>query len=339
MNKIDNVLNLYLAPDPEDDDPVDIFVTADMVRDLKDLRLGYNGDTSYATCHRGISPFAVSFVDQEEASRRKRARERASRVTFLTSADVMGLESYPDTCPTQYDPMMRLLLAYRKFLKVLSGTRCEHYVEVVAIRRVLAEKRQWFQSMSARAVVELLWAIFVDARLFYGARLSTTGELPKSNLRLTRHWLAQGQLMNSLTCPWRKLIGSSVPPTVSDNDSGLSSLSDIFDEVERKPAAGAATKINTTFNASLAGVTKELLNQHPTVTMAEVMGAVEQPAIRYHDVKLGLGGSCLDMHYFGRCTNAQCTYKHAAQAAPSTTRVRQVVGPVKKAVAAYLAAN
>jgi hypothetical protein len=73
MNKIDNILNLYLANDPDDDDPVDIFMTSDMVTDMKDLRFGFGGDTSYATCHRGVSPFAVSFLNQEEVSKRKRS--------------------------------------------------------------------------------------------------------------------------------------------------------------------------------------------------------------------------------------------------------------------------
>jgi hypothetical protein len=241
-------------------------------------------------------------------------------------------------CPTQYDPLMRLFLAYKKYLKVLVGTKCDHYVEVVAVRRMLAERRKWFQSMPPRAVVEIIWAIFMDARLFFGAKLPHDGSLPKSGLALTRHLLAQGQMMQALTCPWRKLISAAVPHEVSsDSSTGLSSFSDIFGD-DKKPA-GNATKTNGSFNATLEGVTKELLLKHPTVTMAEVMCAID-PVVRYHDVKLGLGGSsCLDMHYFGRCTNAQCTYKHAPQAAPTSSRIRQVVGPVKKAVTAYLAAN
>jgi hypothetical protein len=74
----------------------------------------------------------------------------------------------------------------------------------------------------------------------------------------------------------------------------------------------------------LSGATKDLLTKHPKVTMFEIMGAVE-PSIKYHDIKLGLGGSCLDLHYFGRCNQAHCTYKHDIKAALPAARVRQVV--------------
>jgi hypothetical protein len=139
MAKVDALLHQCLAPNYDADVPVHIFVTQDMVRDLKDLRFGRNSDFSFETCHRGISPFAVVAVSQEAASHRKRAQERARRATLLTPGDVESLESRPGLCPHDYAGMMRLLAAYLWFLTVMSGTQCSHYLEVKEVRRILCK--------------------------------------------------------------------------------------------------------------------------------------------------------------------------------------------------------
>jgi hypothetical protein len=99
MSTVDSLLHQCLAPD-YDEVPVHIFVTQDMVCDLKDLRFGWNQDFSFATCHHGISPFAVVAVSQETASHQKRVQEQVQRATLLTRDKVESLETSPGLCPT-----------------------------------------------------------------------------------------------------------------------------------------------------------------------------------------------------------------------------------------------
>eukprot|EP00978_Attheya_sp_CCMP212_P041061 scaffold230803_cov42-Attheya_sp.AAC.1 len=78
------------------DHPVSIFVSRDLAMDIKELRFGYHGGgKDYESCHRGISPFAVVPVSAEPASARRRAQDRMSGVSHLTSSDAQAMETSP----------------------------------------------------------------------------------------------------------------------------------------------------------------------------------------------------------------------------------------------------
>jgi hypothetical protein len=53
---IKRILVLTLTPDMEFEHPINVFVSQDLVADVKALRYGWNGDLSYLSCHHGISP-------------------------------------------------------------------------------------------------------------------------------------------------------------------------------------------------------------------------------------------------------------------------------------------
>jgi hypothetical protein len=80
---VTEILRKILTPEEHDDNPVSIFVARDMAADLKALNFGFGGDTSYETCHRGISPFAVAAVSQENARYQRRMQERTRRTTHF----------------------------------------------------------------------------------------------------------------------------------------------------------------------------------------------------------------------------------------------------------------
>jgi hypothetical protein len=82
MSKLELVLQQYLSADPYNPDPVLVYVSQELIKDVKDLRFGYNGDLSYASYHRGISPFAVLAVPMETQAKRRKVQERASWATF-----------------------------------------------------------------------------------------------------------------------------------------------------------------------------------------------------------------------------------------------------------------
>ena len=59
MAKVETALQKFLAPAPDDWDPVRIFVLAELSRDMKDIKFGWGNDNTYDTCHRRILPFTV----------------------------------------------------------------------------------------------------------------------------------------------------------------------------------------------------------------------------------------------------------------------------------------
>ena len=69
MTKIEAVLQNYLLLTEEELDPVKIYVSPELVRDVKELRYGYDNDLSYENCHRGISPFCVMAVTVEHQAK------------------------------------------------------------------------------------------------------------------------------------------------------------------------------------------------------------------------------------------------------------------------------
>jgi hypothetical protein len=341
MAKVDTLLHQFMAPDPDSEVPVHVFVSQDMVRDVKDLRFGWNGDLSFETCHRGISPFAVVAVNQENASHRRRAQERARRATHLTPSDVESLETRPGVCPHSYDGLIRLLSAYLRFLFILCGARCNHYLEVVTIRKALCNKMAIYESISPAEVAQIVWSIFMDARNFYGS--ATVDPLPTSNLVMLRMYLETGSIKTSINCPVDRLLGlntgtATVTGTTGSLASAMSSMSGSSAFSAASSAGGSSSKINAHHHADLKRVTADLVRRHPTVKFTEVMSA-PQERLTYPEVKLGGAGSCLDMHYFGRCKNEGCHYKHGVIGAASSAKVAGVLPRLELALAAYSAAN
>ena len=54
-----------------------VYVSTELTCDVKDRRFGYGNETTYDTCHRGITPFAVLQVSMEQQNKRRKIQERA----------------------------------------------------------------------------------------------------------------------------------------------------------------------------------------------------------------------------------------------------------------------
>ena len=163
MYKVAKVLQVALYPTNDEDTPVNIYVSSDMAKDLKELNFGFGNDKAFDTCHRGISPFGMSAVSQEMASFCHWAAERAQHATMLSMEDIASLESGPGPCPTTYDGLLHLLLAYLKLLRTVCGHLCGHYTKVHQIRRVLAMNQGQFENLSPNQVAHILWGVFLDS--------------------------------------------------------------------------------------------------------------------------------------------------------------------------------
>jgi hypothetical protein len=93
-------------------DAVNLNVSDDLAKDVKELNFGYSNDLSYESSHRGISPFAVIGISMVMASRRQQKAERYSRTSNLTLSEVTMADTMPDPCPTNYFGTMSLLRRY-----------------------------------------------------------------------------------------------------------------------------------------------------------------------------------------------------------------------------------
>jgi hypothetical protein len=97
-----------LIPDKDDTfNAVHVLVTKEIAKDFKNLDFGFNGDTSYSTCHCGISPFMVIPVSMAPASQQRRAADWYMRVGgSLTLDEVAGSETTPDATLWNYQELM-----------------------------------------------------------------------------------------------------------------------------------------------------------------------------------------------------------------------------------------
>jgi hypothetical protein len=347
MAKVEAVLQRYFAPDPMDWDPVKIYVSAELTRDLKDLRFGYGNENTYDTCHRGISPFAVLQVSMEQQNKRRKIQERADRATHLSTDDVREMEAEPGSCPSTYFSMLSLLRKYIRLLTVLFGPGCAHLAEVQGVYQILSAKSAVYEKITADLVAETLWHVFIDAREYF----SYTGPgLPDSQLFAFRDCLRSCSLKVTINCPTDLLLGRpspSVAPVVSRTSSAGGGRS-------RASGGSASTMSTLTGSAAVPRGTPEMvggkwMNPTPIPEIVSIMAdfRARKPGVDMYtlmrsqkllmsDVGIGGRGQCMDFMYFGECGRTGCTYSHIAGAVSSGKR-RDVIKKMTKAVAGYLA--
>jgi hypothetical protein len=345
VERVQAVLQVRLKPDQNADHPVYIHVSRDMAQDVKELRFGYGGDKDYASCHRGISPFAVVPVSAEAASMHRRAQDRLSRVSHLTSADAREMETSPGLCPTTYDALLRVLLCYITFLKLLCGGYCAHYLEVVAIRRTLSRKVNEYSSMTPAEVAGILWAIFCDARNFF-SEPAVGDELPESMLLSTRVWLETECLKIPNSAPIGRLLGFAREGPTLSQPAGQSAGGGMRAEslfggggTTQSPTAAASVKgppwVNPSPNAAILLALKPAITKDPKVKIVDLMNA-GQNRIRYRELRVGISGTCLDLAFMGICKSHGCTYSHVPQGAIAAATATKKAAQLKKMVVTFV---
>ena len=344
LPRVEAVLQRALAPPPGDWDPVRIYVSAELVRDMKDLKFGWANENTYDTCHRGISPFAVLQVSMEVQNKRRKIQERADRATYLSTDDVRSMEAEPGACPHGYYGMLNLIRRYIRMLTVLFGPGCVHLLEVQGVYQVLSDKAGVYETMSGELVAETLWQIFIDAREYF----SQTGpELPVSQLFALRDSIRSCTLKETINCPVDRLLGRLSPSValVSQTTSGGGSRGS-------RVSGGGSSLSTLTARASAAGGTVvggKRTNPAPIPEIVTIMSAFREKMpgvdmvtlmrsqkLLMADIGIGGRGQCMDFMYFGECVRSGCTYSHEP-ARVSPGKRRDIVKKMTKAVAGFLA--
>ena len=334
--RVKAVMRELLVPDEDDSfQAIHILVTDEMAKDFKNLEFGYNGDTSYTTCHRGISPFMVIPVSLTVASQRRRAADRYAKVgSNLTLNEVTGAETAPDSTPRNYTELMDLLRSYMFVLQRMFGARCSHFQEARAITRVLGRSRRDFESITARQVATILWHLFTDARRFFSTTIDLSGSLPESNLRVVRGMISTTMIPEMVNVPYDQLLGA---------DAGGCDAGPGGQESFERPRSGGGGEapVGQRLFARVPGSIRSALSgaraRYPQVRISDIMSA-PVPPIKYTAIKGGPTGACLDMLYFGSCNEPDCTYKHPTRRISlDPARAATSANKLKLGYAAYIA--
>ena len=340
--KIEAVLHKFLAPPLGDWDPIRIYVSTELVRDMKDLKFGWGNENTYDSCHRGISPFAVLQVSMEQQTKRRRINERAMRATHLSTEDIRSLEGDPGNCPETYHSMLNLIRRYIRLLAVFFGNGCSHLLEVQAVFQVLSDKVMVYETMGAELVAETLWQIFIDARECFSHHGPA---LPESTLFALRDSIRNCTLKSTINCPVRELLGR--PPLRAVSDAGGSRSGSAGGAGSRGSSSGMSTlttpsgavvngrRINPAPVPEIVSIMTKFREEKPGIDMMTLMRAQK---LVMADVGVGGRGQCLDFVYFGACDRPGCSYAHEP-ARVSPGKRRDLVRKMTKAIADYLAAE
>jgi hypothetical protein len=286
--RVKAVMRELLVPDEDDSfQAIQVLVTDEMSKDFKNLDFGYNGDTSYFTCHRGISPFMVIPVSLAVASQRRRTADIYAKVGGnLTLDEVAGAETVPDSTPRNYTELMDLLRSYIFFLQRMFGAGCSHFQEARAITRVLGRSRREFEGISTRQVATILWHIFTDARRFFSTTIDLSGALPESNLCVTWGMIATTMIPEIMNVPYDQLLGMG-PDGYEIGSGGQES----FEQTRGgRGEAASGQRIFHRVPGSMRSALSGARAKYPTIRIADIMNATIPP-IKYSVVKGGPTGA------------------------------------------------
>jgi hypothetical protein len=325
---IEAVLAHALRPKEDQDDPGLIYVSPELVTDVKNCKYGLGWDTSYRNCHRGISPFAVPHMSMKHQQERGHYQERLGRASTTTVADIEKGEGTPSPAPQDYHGLLQLLANYQRLLVVLVGSKSAHTREVTAMRRKLRAKFDLYAGIGPREIIYLLWAIFLDAREFFSHQIGANEPFPESQLRYTTSFLGIGRIpVDIMGVPMAQFgIGPrSTNTTVGSSRSGN-------EEPEMFRPADWVVPKNDSIADDISAITSPLLEKFPHATMHEIMS---HGSLKYDDVRVGNKGACLNYNMLGVCNDKACTYRHS-KANPTEERIKAVATKLGPAIQGFI---
>eukprot|EP00978_Attheya_sp_CCMP212_P031301 scaffold117805_cov36-Attheya_sp.AAC.1 len=164
------ILVTAFDPATTDDHDIDIHVDQKLTDDVVSYNFGYGIGCDYLLCHHGISPFAVAVYSRREKSELDMTDHNAASATTRTFADVKSTRRAPPKCPSTVDELLQWMKNYTCFLNTLFGPKCPHLKQVQRLVSVFqANKRMMNSNSGGRDMIaQILWAIFGDARQFFG---------------------------------------------------------------------------------------------------------------------------------------------------------------------------
>jgi hypothetical protein len=329
------VLAQMLCPD-DSNDPGLIYVSPDLVTNIRDCKFGLGWDTSYRHCHRGLSPFSVPHMSLKHQQERQVVTDRLSQASSTTTQDVEKAESSPSPAPRDYHSLLQLLSNYIHLLKAVVGLRSQHTKEVVTIRSTLRRRMDLFIGIGPKEIVYLVWAIFLDSREFFAQQNEDTDALPESSLRYTTGFLGVGRIATDLLgVPLSQFLVASQP--AAGHGGGSSGGGSHSGDRHRgdgmfRPALHIP-QVCGNIPDEISTLTTPLLEKYPKMTMASVMSFAN---LKYKDIRVGNKGACLNLKLLGICHGSGCQYRHT-QGKPTAERITAVSCKLGPAIEKFMA--
>jgi hypothetical protein len=317
------LLQSSLRPDANTDDPVLIYISPELVKDIKDLQFGSSYDIAYRTCHRGLTPFSVPHTSIARQADLRHMAEDMAEATSTTTADVKASRSRPPPCPQTFLELLRMLSAYTKLLSVLCGPDCEHLIQVLAMRQELRMRSDMLGEVTPQNVAHLLWAVFLDSRQFFSHDVWANAPAT-SNLNVTVTMLRMGHILPIQSCPlgWL-LIPEATSVTLDYTAPPAQTPDNIFSSPPNQNG-----RLNNKVHPRLAGAVRDLKGILPNAQIRNVLDETE-PKLLAKDIQISPGG-CLDFLVFGQCNYRSCRYKHTGDVDES--KIDSVVQKLKPAI-------
>lgn len=331
---VSRVLHRRLQPGANVDEPVRIYVSTDMVKDWKELNLAHDGEAEFDDCHRGVSPFAVPHTSVAAQRRRRKEAEALKDATNVTAEELRKARETKVEAPKDYYGLLRVLANYEKFLVELAGENCRHRTEVEEILRILRRWVSVFENIREEKIIQLLWAIFDDARQFFRACQNWNGgDLPTSTLRYVTAFLQAGKIIDHEHCPVLRFLPAQ-RETGQRRRGGSGGTLAATPEDDEFPEATPTRPVTRKVHAAFREVMGDLKADFPRTSVTHLMNAVKKP-LTYDDVRVGRPGTCLDLNILGKCTT-NCGYRHG-ETNVTDDRAQEVADKLRPAVAAYKA--
>jgi hypothetical protein len=322
------VLAQALRPDEHSDDPGLIYISPELVADIKDCKYGLGWDTSYKNCHRGLSPFAVPHMALHHQQERTAYQDRLVKASTTTVSDIEKGESTPNAIPADYHGLLQLLSGYIKLLATVVGSRSAHTREVIAIRKKLRTRMDIYVDIGPQKILYLLWAIFLDARDFFSREVQSGEPLPESQLRYTTNFIGVGRIPADIMGVPVDQFGLDRPIKQGRAISASTGSSqDMFRPADYVPHR------NKEVPDDISLLTTPLMDKFPTATTEALMS---HGNLKYEDIRVGNKGACLNYNLLGICKDPNCTYRHTL-ARPTDDRIKAVRGKLEPAIQAYIA--
>jgi hypothetical protein len=315
--------------------PSQVYVSDDMVNDIKSLNFGRGGDLTHGDCHRGLSPFMCPAVPAKRRREMDKRNEFQARATAVTPDDIKNSETGPGELPTGLYGLQQQLGRYSAILEVLAGEQCRHKAEVDAIMEALTDNSDQFEEMTQRQVLYLLWDIHRDARKFF-SRVAPLEDgdhlLPRTNLNVVSRMVQGGNIMTSAVgVPELDFLGKNITHDILTSAGG-GTPQELF------PGASTAytgPHANPTVVPEFAATLAPLLKIHPKINVFELLRQVE--GVHLSDITVGRRGHhCNNYSVLGRCADRKCRYQHTPTR-PSAERIKKVDASLRQIVGSVLA--
>jgi hypothetical protein len=312
--------------------PSTIYVSDDMVNDIKALNFRRGGELTYADCHRGLSPFMCPSVGAKKRKEMDKKQERHAQATLVTPDDVRLSETGPGELPSGVYGVLQQLSRYSSILEVLAGPHCYHKQEVDAILTGLMDNSDQFEELSQRQILYILWDVHRDARRFF-SRFAPMAEgdeaLPRSSLSVMSRMIQGGAILTSTVgVPEVEFLGGQNPTKDILTSPGGGTARELFPDATK---GGTGPHINSNIAPEFKAALAPIMQSHPKINIQGLCRQVESIGLK--ELAVGRRGHhCTNFNVLGICADKKCRYQHSA-AAPQQETISKVAAHLQQIVA------